>query len=86
MALTLVSTTARERLLRHVRTLTEAEARDALALLVARRERAMAERLGARAPSRMLRRDDGEHAHGQALDSGRREPGEAMGALADDRR
>ena len=41
MALTLVSTTASERLLRHVRSLSEAEAEDALRLLVHRREQVM---------------------------------------------
>lgn len=41
MALTLVSTTASERLLRHVQSLSEAEAEDVLRLLVCRREQAM---------------------------------------------
>ncbi len=44
MALTLVSTTAAERLRRHVASLSEAEAQDALRLLVHRREQAMAVR------------------------------------------
>ncbi len=86
MALTFVSTTARERLFRHVRSLSEAEAQNALRVLVARREQAMAERIGRRVGSRMLRRDDGEHADGEALDSDRRAGRETLGALAEDRR
>jgi len=41
MALTLVSTTAAERLLRHVESLSETEAEDALRLLVRQREQIM---------------------------------------------
>ena len=85
MGVTLISTTAAERLLRHVESLSEAEARDALRLLVARRERVMAGRLGESAGSRMLRPSDGEHAHGQALDPCRRASREALGAIAEDR-
>lgn len=71
MALTLVSTTATERLLRHVQSLSESEAEDALCLLVARRERIMSiDRVNRDRPdgSRMLRLGDGEHVDGQALD------------------
>ena len=42
MGLTLVSTTASERLLRHIESLSQDEAEDALRLLVARREERMA--------------------------------------------
>jgi len=49
MALTLVSTTATERLLRHVESLSEAEAQDALRMLVERREQVMSmHRMGSR--------------------------------------
>lgn len=41
MPFTLISTTASERLLRHVQSLSEAEAEDALRLLVRQRERVM---------------------------------------------
>jgi hypothetical protein len=46
MGLTLVSTTASERLLRHVRSLSEAEAEDVLRLLVHRCEQVMLKGIG----------------------------------------
>lgn len=76
MALTLVSTTASERLLRHVHSLSEAEAEDALRLLVRLREQTISKRsesvtrtisvCPARG-SHMLPASNGEHADGQAL-------------------
>jgi hypothetical protein len=64
MALTLVSTTAAERLRRHVASLSEAEAQDALRVLVRRRElRVVARRETGSAVHVLYNADNGQRGH-----------------------